>query len=166
MTEFWTVCMQTYIAMCAQFKSWSGPSFELSISNYTSRCNFVYTRSKIPSFEWSFKLHNLNFCSRVKTVQDTIPTESQNLFGSKGSSHVKTILFVNMFKNKSEANWGISASGRKSECFENVSRIVFSQLWLGGDFLQNFVQFWVPYTQEMHTMFWENLPWKTHLNHD
>ena len=44
----------------AEFKWWSGPSFELQISNYASRRNSAYTRSKIPSFEWSFKLRISN----------------------------------------------------------------------------------------------------------
>ena len=48
----------------AQFKLWSGPSFELRISSNSSRCNFAYTRSKIPSFEWSFQLRNSNYASR------------------------------------------------------------------------------------------------------
>ena len=40
----------------ASLEKTSGPSFELRNSNYPSRCNFAYTQSKIPSFEWSFKL--------------------------------------------------------------------------------------------------------------
>ena len=44
----------------ASLENTSGPSFELRNSNYASRCKFPYTRSKIPSFEWSFKLRNSN----------------------------------------------------------------------------------------------------------
>ena len=34
-------------------------------SNYASRCNFAYTRSKIPSFKWSFKF---KFKFKLRTV--------------------------------------------------------------------------------------------------
>ena len=42
----------------------------MRISNDASRCNLAYTRSKILSFKWSFKMRNSNYalCSRVKTV--------------------------------------------------------------------------------------------------
>ena len=46
----------------------------MRIWNDASRCNLVYTRSKIPSFEFKFKMHisnsnsNYALCSRVKTV--------------------------------------------------------------------------------------------------
>ena len=66
----------------ASLENTSGPSFELRISNYASRCNLAYTvfytQSKKPSFEWSFKLRNFNdntncaLCSRVKTVYVTL----------------------------------------------------------------------------------------------
>ena len=39
-------------------------SFKLRNSNYASRCNFAYTQSKILSFKWSFKLRNSNYASR------------------------------------------------------------------------------------------------------
>ena len=44
----------------ASLENTSRPSFELHILNYASRCNLAYTRSKLPSFEWSFKLCNSN----------------------------------------------------------------------------------------------------------
>ena len=44
----------------ASLENTSWPSFELHNSNYASQCNFVYTWSKILSFEWSLKLRNLN----------------------------------------------------------------------------------------------------------
>ena len=46
----------------------SGPSFELRNSNYASRCNFAYTWSKIPSFEWSFKLCTLLSCKHSLSI--------------------------------------------------------------------------------------------------
>ena len=57
----------------AWLENTSGPSFEMRISNDASRCNLAYTRSKILSFEWSFKMRNSNYalCSRVKTVFDS-----------------------------------------------------------------------------------------------
>ena len=69
MTVFWTVCTQNYIAMrilkCPIQITHRGVilcthSPKFCHSNYASQCNFAYTRSKIPSFELSFKLRNSN----------------------------------------------------------------------------------------------------------
>ena len=43
----------------ASLKNTSRPPFELHNSNYALQCNFAYTRSKIQSFEWSFKLRTV-----------------------------------------------------------------------------------------------------------
>ena len=51
---------QRWVIWIAKFKWRSGPSFEMRNSNYASWCNFAYTWSKILSFEWQFKLRNLN----------------------------------------------------------------------------------------------------------
>ena len=62
--QYFGPCVRKITSWCviwiAQFKWRSGPSFELRNSIYESRCNFAYTRSKIQSFEWSFKLRNSN----------------------------------------------------------------------------------------------------------
>ena len=50
----------------ASLENTSGPSFELRNSNYASRCNFVYTRSK---YRHSNDHSNCAFCSCVKTVK-------------------------------------------------------------------------------------------------
>ena len=62
-TVVWTVCTPKCVIWNAQFKWWSGPSFELRISNYESWCDLAYTRSKIPSFESSFELRISNYKS-------------------------------------------------------------------------------------------------------
>ena len=53
---YFLLCVRKLTSRCViwivQFKWRSGPSFELRMSNYTSRCNFAYTRSRIQSFEW------------------------------------------------------------------------------------------------------------------
>ena len=75
-TVVWTVCTPKCVTWNAQFKWWSGPSFELRISNYESRCDLAYTRSNIPSFESSFELRISNYASQcnfgVHTVQTTV----------------------------------------------------------------------------------------------
>ena len=58
-------CVRQITSRCviwnAQFKWWSRPSFELRISNYESRCDLVYTQSKILSLESSFELRISNY---------------------------------------------------------------------------------------------------------
>ena len=82
-------CVHKITSRCviwiAQFKLRSGPSFELRNSNYALWCNFAYTWSKIPSFEWSFKFklhtfalvwnrHSYLFYKVAKYQRMSIPT--------------------------------------------------------------------------------------------
>ena len=81
-----TVCTQNYIAIrdlnCAIWMTVRTIIWNVQLySNYTLRCNFAYTWSKILSVEWSFKLRNSNdnsncaLCSRVKTVFKNTPLD-------------------------------------------------------------------------------------------
>ena len=66
----WTFCVNG-LRPCVHSDVW----FELHNSNYELRCKFVYTQSKILSFEWSFKLHNLNDhsnCTLLLSCENTL----------------------------------------------------------------------------------------------
>ena len=59
-------CVRQITSWCVIW--WSGPSFKLRISNYESRCDLAYTRSKLPSFKSSFE----NLCAFQITHRDVI----------------------------------------------------------------------------------------------
>ena len=83
-SNYFGPCLRKITSRCVilivQFKWRSGSSFELHKSNYESWWHFAYTWSKIPLFEWLFKLCNLNDHSNCTLFRPANLWESKTVF--------------------------------------------------------------------------------------